>query len=154
MQDLTDLVFGTYPSWSHLVVRVVLGIVFFAHGAQKTFGWFGGHGLSATLGGFRQMHIPPAATALAAFIECFGGLALIVGLLVRPVAAGLILVMLVAIVKVHARHGFFLNFAMVPGKGHGYEFNLVLIAMALSILLGGAGALSIDRLIAPFGGLD
>ncbi|MGH6693111.1 MAG: DoxX family protein [Gammaproteobacteria bacterium] len=152
MQDLIDLVNVTYASWSHLVVRVVLGIVFFAHGAQKTFGWFGGHGLSATIGGFRQMNIPPAATALAAFIECFGGLALIVGLLVRPVAIGLILVMLVAIVKVHARNGFFLNFAMAPGKGHGYEFNLVLIAMALSVLLGGAGALSIDRLIAPFGG--
>src|SRR5437867_11856999 len=62
MQDLVDLVFGTYPSWSHLVVRLALGIVFFAHGAQKTFGWFGGHGLSATIAGFRQMNIPPAAT--------------------------------------------------------------------------------------------
>ncbi|PYN87276.1 MAG: DoxX family protein [Candidatus Rokuibacteriota bacterium] len=152
MQDLVDLVFGTYPSWSHLVVRLALGIVFFAHGAQKTFGWFGGHGLSATIAGFRQMNIPPAATALAAFIECLGGLALIVGLLARPVAVGLILVMLVAVVKVHARNGFFLNFAMTPGKGHGCEFNFVLIAMALSILIGGAGTLSIDRLIAPFGG--
>ncbi len=152
MHDLIDLVFGTYASWSHLVVRLGLGIVFFAHGAQKTFGWFGGHGLSATIGGFRQMNIPPAATALAAFIECFGGLALIIGLLTRPVALALVLVMLVAIVKVHARNGFFLNFAMTPGKGHGYEFNLALIAMALSILIGGAGALSIDRLIAPFGG--
>lgn len=152
MQDLIDLVFGTYASWSHLVVRLGLGIVFFAHGAQKTFGWFGGHGLSATIGGFRQMNIPPAATVLAAFIECFGGLALILGLLARPVALALILVMLVAIVKVHGRNGFFLNFAMTPGKGHGYEFNLALIAMALSILIGGAGALSIDRLIAPFGG--
>jgi putative oxidoreductase len=152
MHDLIDLVFGTYASWSHLVVRLGLGIVFFAHGAQKTFGWFGGHGLSATIGGFRQMNIPPAATALAAFIECFGGLALIIGLLARPVALALILVMLMAIVKVHARNGFFLNFAMTPGKGHGYEFNLALIAMALSILIGGAGALSIDRLIAPFGG--
>jgi putative oxidoreductase len=152
MQDLIDLVFGTYASWSHLVVRLGLGIVFFAHGAQKTFGWFGGHGLSATIGGFRQMNIPPAATVLAAFIECFGGLALILGLLARPVALALILVMLVAIVKVHGRNGFFLNFAMTPGKGHGYEFNLVLIALALSILIGGAGALSIDRLIAPFGG--
>jgi putative oxidoreductase len=152
MHDLIDLVFGTYASWSHLVVRLGLGIVFFAHGAQKTFGWFGGHGLSATIGGFRQMNIPPAATALAAFIECFGGLALIIGLLARPVALALVLVMLVAIVKVHARNGFFLNFAMTPGKGHGYEFNLALIAMALSILIGGAGALSIDRLIAPFGG--
>jgi putative oxidoreductase len=152
MHDLIDLVFGTYASWSHLVVRLGLGIVFFAHGAQKTFGWFGGHGLSATIGGFRQMNIPPAATVLAAFIECFGGLALILGLLARPVALALILVMLVAIVKVHGRNGFFLNFAMTPGKGHGYEFNLALIALALSILIGGAGALSIDRLIAPFGG--
>lgn len=152
MQSMIDLVFGTYASWSHLVVRIVLGIVFFAHGAQKTFGWFGGHGLSATIGGFRQMNIPPAATALAAFIECFGGLALIVGFLVRPAAVGLIAVMLVAISKVHAKNGFFLNFAMAPGKGHGYEYNLVLIAMALSILVGGAGALSIDWLIAPFGG--
>jgi len=152
MQDLVDLVFGTYASWSHLVVRLVLGVVFFAHGAQKTFGWFGGHGLSATVGGFRQMNIPPAATALAAFIECFGGLALIIGFLARPAALGLILVMLVAIAKVHGKHGFFLNFAMTPGKGHGYEFNLVLIAMALSLLIGGAGALSIDRLIVPFGG--
>ena len=152
MQELIDLVFGTYASWSHLVVRLGLGIVFFAHGAQKTFGWFGGHGLSATIGGFRQMNIPPAATALAAFIEYFGGLALIIGLLARPVALALVLVMLVAIVKVHARNGFFLNFAITPGKGHGYEFNLALIAMALSILIGGAGALSIDRLIAPFGG--
>ena len=152
MQDLIDLVFGTYASWSHLVVRLGLGIVFFAHGTQKTFGWFGGHGLSATIGGFRQMNIPPAATVLAAFIECFGGLALILGLLARPVALALILVMLVAIVKVHGRNGFFLNFALTPGKGHGYEFNLALIAMALSILIGGAGALSIDRLIAPFGG--
>ena len=152
MEGFVELVLGTYPSWSHLVVRVVLGIVFFAHGAQKTFGWFGGHGLSATIGGFRRMNIPPAATALAAFTECFGGLALIVGLLARPTAIGLILVMLVAVAKVHAKNGFFLNFAMTPGKGHGYEFNLVLIAMALSILIGGAGVLSIDRLIVPLGG--
>jgi putative oxidoreductase len=151
MQDVLVLVFGTYASWSHLVLRLGLGIIFFAHGSQKTFGWFGGHGLAATIGGFRQMNVPPAATALAAFTECFGGLALIVGLLARPAAVGLILVMLVAIAKVHGRHGFFLNFAMTPGKGHGYEFNLALIAMALSILIGGAGALSIDRLIAPFG---
>src|SRR5213594_2939464 len=152
MRDLVDLMFGTYPSWSHLVVRLALGVVFFAHGAQKAFGWFGGRGLAATISGFRQMNIPPAAATLAAFVECFGGLALIVGFLVRPAALGLIVVMLVAVSKVHAKHGFFLNFALSPGHGHGYEFNLVLIAMALSILIGGAGLLSIDRLIAPLGG--
>jgi putative oxidoreductase len=151
MRDLVEVLFYTYPSWSHLVVRLGLGIVFFAHGAQKTFGWFGGRGLSATIAGFRQMNIPPAAATLAALVECLGGLALIVGFLARPAALGLIVVMLVAIVKVHARHGFFINFAQTPGKGHGFEFNLALIAMALSILIGGAGALSIDRLIAPLG---
>ena len=146
-----ELVFSTYPSWSHLVVRLVLGIVFFAHGAQKVFGWFGGRGLSATIAGFRQMNIRPAATVIAAFIECFGGLAMIVGFLARPAALGLIVVMLVAITKVHASHGFFLNWSMTQGKGHGYEFNVALIAMALSILIGGAGVLSVDRLIAALG---
>ena len=151
MRDLVDALLNTYPSWSHLVVRLGLGIVFFAHGAQKTFGWFGGRGLSATVAGFRQMNIPPAAATLAALVECLGGLALIAGFLARPAALGLIVVMLVAIVKVHARHGFFINFAQTPGKGHGFEFNLALIVMALSILIGGAGALSIDHLIAPLG---
>jgi putative oxidoreductase len=98
------------------------------------------------------MGIPPAATALGAYVECLGGLAMIAGFLVRPAALGLILVMLVAVAKVHAANGFFLNFAMTPGRGHGYEFNLALIAMALSLLIGGAGVLSIDRLVAPLGG--
>src|SRR5215510_8383818 len=147
MQDALVLVFGTYASWSHLVVRVGLGIVFFAHGAQKTFGWFGGHGLSATIGGFRQMNIPPAATALAAFTECFGGLALIVGLLARPAALGLIVVMLVVVAKVHGKNGFFLNMAGTPGKGHGFEFNFVLIVMLLAVVVAGAGVLSVDRML-------
>lgn len=151
MEDLVGLVFGTYPSWSHLVVRLGLGVVFFAHGAQKVFGWFGGHGLPATIAGFRQMNVPAGATVLAAFIECFGGLAILVGFLARPAALGLVVVMLVAIAKVHGRNGFFLNMMMTPGKGHGYEFNLVLIAMALSILIGGAGVLSIDRIIFALG---
>ena len=150
MQELMDLVFGTYPSWSRLVVRLILGVIFFAHGAQKVFGWFGGRGLSQTIAGFRQMNIPAAATVTAACVECFGGLAMIVGFLTRPVALGLIVVMLVAIKKVHARHGFFLNWSLAQDKGHGFEFNLALIAMALSIVIGGAGVLSIDGLIAPW----
>lgn len=151
MEDAIQFVFGTFPSWSHLVVRLILGIIFFAHGAQKVFGWFGGRGLRETIAGFRQMGIPPAATVVAACIECFGGLAMIVGFLARPAALGLIVVMLVAISKVHVRNGFFLNWSMAQGKGHGYEFNLALIAMALSILIGGGGLLSVDRLIAPWG---
>jgi putative oxidoreductase len=143
--DVVDVALGTYPSWSHLVIRVALGVVFVAHGGQKVFGWFGGHGLRATVAAFEGMGIPASAAAFAAFVELFGGLAMLLGLLARPAAVGLIVIMLVAIAKVHAPHGFFLNFAGTPGKGHGFEFNFALIAMALSILIGGAGVLSLDR---------
>jgi putative oxidoreductase len=145
--DIVDTVLATYPSWSHLVVRVALGLVFVAHGAQKVFGWFGGPGLRGTITAFKGLGVPAPAAALAAFIEFFGGVALIIGLLARPAAVGIIVIMLVAIAKVHAPHGFFINWQGTPGKGHGYEFNLALIAMALSILIGGAGVLSIDRAI-------
>ncbi|HYB74050.1 MAG TPA: DoxX family protein [Candidatus Sulfotelmatobacter sp.] len=145
-----DALFGTYSSWSLLIVRIFLGVIFFAHGAQKVFGWFGGHGLRGTIGYFRQaLGVPPALAVLAAFTECFGGVAVGVGFLARPAALGLIAVMLVAIAKVHGRHGFFLNMAQTPGIGHGIEFNFALIGMALAVLVGGAGAASIDRLIAP-----
>ena len=152
MDNTVDLLLATYPSLSMLIVRLGAGIVFFAHGAQKVFGWFGGPGLKATIQMFQQhMKIPPPATVLAACLECFGGLALIVGLLVRPVALGLIVVMLVAVATVHWQHGFFLNFSGTPGKGHGFEFNFVLIMMLLAVLIAGAGVLSIDRALRPLG---
>jgi putative oxidoreductase len=152
MDNTVDLLLATYPSLSMLIVRLGAGIVFFAHGAQKVFGWFGGPGLKATIQTFQNyLKIPPAATVLAALIECFGGLALIVGLLVRPAAVGLIVVMLLAVAKVHWQHGFFINFSGTPGKGHGFEFNFVLLMMLLAILLAGAGVLSIDRALRPLG---
>ena len=133
-------------------MRLALGVVFVAHGGQKVFGWFGGPGLKATIQTFQQyLKVPPAATVFAALLEFLGGLAMLAGFLARPAAVGLVAVMLVAIAKVHGRNGFFLNFANTPGKGHGFEFNFALIAMALSILLGGAGALSIDHWLWPFG---
>jgi putative oxidoreductase len=151
MDSILDLLLGTYPSWSHLVVRLALGVVFVAHGGQKVFGWFGGAGLAATIRGFQQMQVPPAATVTAALIEFLGGLAMLTGFLVRPAALGIIVIMLVAVVKVHGRHGFFLDFAGTPGKGHGFEFNFVLIAMALSLLIGGAGVLSVDHALRALG---
>lgn len=145
-----DLLFATSPSWSLFIVRVALGVIFFAHGAQKLFGWFGGPGLRGTIGYFQQaLGIPPALAVLAALTECFGGLAVLLGVLVRPAALGLIVNMLVAIATVHWPHGFFLNWSLEQGKGHGYEFNLALIGLATAVLLGGAGAFSIDRMIAP-----
>ena len=146
MAAALDAVLATYPSWSLLVVRLGLGVVFFAHGAQKVLGWFGGPGLGGTIKMFQGLGVPPAATTLAAFIELVGGVAMITGLLARPAAIGIVIVMLVAISKVHGKHGFFLNLG-VPGKGPGFEFNFALIVMALAILIGGAGVLSLDRVI-------
>jgi putative oxidoreductase len=152
MENALDLLLGTYPSWSRAVVRLALGVVFVAHGGQKVLGWFGGSGLKATIQMFQQhMKVPPAATVTAALIEFLGGLAMLAGFLARPAAAGIIVVMLVAIARVHGRHGFFINFSGTPGKGHGFEFNFVLIAMALSILIAGAGAFSIDCLLRSWG---
>jgi len=146
-----DLLFGTFPSVSLLIVRVALGIIFFAHGAQKVFGWFHGPGLRGVVAYFKQaLGVPAPLTVLAALTEFLGGVAMIIGLLVRPAAAGLIVVMLVAISTVHWKNGFFLNWSMEPGKGHGFEMNLALIGMALALLIGGAGRLSIDRLICPW----
>ena len=143
--------FGTYPSWSLLIVRVVLGVIFFAHGAQKLFGWFGGYGLKGTIGYFQQaLKIPAPLTVLCALTECFGGLAVLVGFLSRPAALGLAIVMLVAIAKVHIPNGFFINWSLQQGKGHGYEMNLALIAMAAAVVVGGGGAVSVDRLITPW----
>jgi putative oxidoreductase len=148
MDNVLPLLFGTYPSWSLLVVRLGLGVVFVAHGGQKVFGWFGGPGLKATIQMFQQyMKVPPPATVVAAFVELLGGVGMVLGLLARPAAVGIIVIMLVAIAKVHGQHGFFVNFSGTPGKGHGIEFNLVLIAMALAVLIGGAGLLSVDRAI-------
>lgn len=146
-----DMLFGTFASKSLLIVRVVLGVIFFAHGAQKVFGWFGGPGLKGVIAYFRQaLGVPAPLTVLAALTELLGGLAMIGGFLVRPAAVGLIIVMLVAIAKVHAPNGFFINWSLEPGKRHGFEMNLALIAMALGVLFGGAGWLSIDRCLFPW----
>jgi putative oxidoreductase len=143
-----ELLVGTFASKPLLIVRVFLGIIFFAHGSQKVFGWFGGPGLRGTIAYFKQgLGVPPPLTVLAALTEFLGGVAMIVGLLVRPAAVGLIIVMLVAIATVHWKHGFFVNWALEPGKGHGFEMNFALIGMALAVLIGGAGAYSLDRLI-------
>ena len=127
------------------ILRLVLGIVFFAHGAQKMLGWFGGYGFKGTMGFFtQQAHIPAPLALLAICAEFFGGLGLIVGLLARVAAFGITCNMLVAILTVHLPNGLFMNWAGNQ-KGEGYEYHLLAIAITLAIMIRGAGALSIDR---------
>ncbi|HEV2379670.1 MAG TPA: DoxX family protein [Terriglobia bacterium] len=126
------------------ILRLVLGIVFFAHGSQKMLGWFGGYGFKGTMGFFTQQHIPAPLAVLAICAEFFGGLGLIVGLLARIAAFGITCNMVIAILTVHLPNGFFMNWA-ANQKGEGFEFHLLVLAMTVAIMIKGAGALSIDR---------
>jgi putative oxidoreductase len=127
------------------MVRLVLGVVFFAHGAQKMLGWFGGYGFTGTMGFFTQMmHIPAPLAFLAICAEFFGGLGLLVGLLSRVAAFGIAMNMLVAIFTVHIHNGFFANWTGQQ-KGEGFEYHLLALALLLIVMIKGGGALSIDR---------
>ena len=140
-------IFSTNADWIQTLVRVALGIIFFAHGSQKLLGWFGGPGLRQTLRSMKQhLGLPSLLAFCAIGTEFFGGCALIVGLLGRLAAAGIAIIMLVAILMVHGRYGLFLNW-FGDQEGHGYEYHLLAIALALVIVVRGSGALSLDRLV-------
>jgi putative oxidoreductase len=129
------------------ILRVVTGLVFFAHGAQKMLGWFGGYGFHSTMGFFtNDMHLPPSIAFLAICAEFFGGLGLIVGFLARIAAFGILCNMVSAVLLVHHAFGFFMNWNG-DQKGEGFEYHLLAIAVLLVILIKGAGAYSIDYVI-------
>lgn len=138
----------TTPSdWSLAIIRVVLGLIFFAHGAQKMLGWYGGHGLAQSMQTFtEQLHLPSALAFLVIVGEFLGGIGLVIGLFSRPAALFIAFTMLGAIAMVHLRHGLFLNW-FGNKKGHGIEYHLLAIALSLVVIVKGAGAFSLDRLI-------
>ena len=129
------------------VIRLAVGAVFAAHGAQKLFGLWGGAGLTGTAAFFAQLGLAPAfpLAILVGLVEFGGGLLLMTGAFTLVISAILTVTMLVAVWTVHLSSGFFLNWTMAPGQGHGFEFSLVLIATLVSLMLTGPGALSIDR---------
>jgi putative oxidoreductase len=128
------------------ILRVILGVVFFAHGAQKMLGWFEGLGFHATMGFFTHMGMPAPVAFLVICTEFFGGLGLIVGLLTRIAALGIGGEMIGAIFIVHLPNGFFMNWGGNQ-KGEGIEYHLLAIAIAAALLLRGAGAFSVDRAV-------
>ena len=130
---------------SMLVLRLGLGIVFFPHGAQKALGWFGGYGFNATLAAFTdKMHIPLVFAFLAIAAEFLGAIALILGFFTRVAAFGIAVVMVVAIYMVHGRFGFFMNWSGAQ-KGEGFEYHLLVIAIAVALMIKGGGSFSIDK---------
>ena len=132
---------------SGIVLRIGLGTVFFAHGAQKLFGWFGGYGFSGTMGFFTgSLGIPALFAFLAIMAEFFGALGLLSGLLTRIAAFGIAIVMVVAILMIHLQYGFFMNWS---GKqlGEGIEYHLLALTILTVLMINGGGRWSMDRLI-------
>lgn len=146
MNTLIKNMTATDTSFSQLALRLPVGIIFVAHGAQKLFGWFGGYGLEGTGQWMASVGLEPGYTMalLAGGAEFFGGLALILGLLVRPASVVLGFTMIMAIFAVHIGNGLFMS-------NNGYEYALALLAASVALAISGAGRASLDRIIAGQG---
>ncbi|MEL4427102.1 DoxX family protein [Shewanella indica] len=143
MKHLIIKLLRTDAGFAPLALRLPIGITFMAHGAQKLFGWFGGYGLEGTGQWMTSIGLTPGylMALMAGSSEFFGGLLLIIGLLIRPTSAVLAFTMLMAIVTVHLDNGLFMS-------NNGYEFGLALLAATVSLAISGAGKLSVDNMIA------
>ncbi|OEE31488.1 DoxD-like family protein [Vibrio genomosp. F10 str. ZF-129] len=139
-KHIFNKVIQSNAGFAALVLRVPVGIILAAHGAQKLFGWFGGYGLEGTGQWMASIGLAPGylMALMAGSAEFFGGLALIFGLLTRPAALVNALAMLVAIFSVHISHGLFIS-------NNGYEFALALFAATLALAIQGGGKFAIDN---------
>jgi putative oxidoreductase len=127
------------------LLRITLGAVMLPHGLQKTMGWFGGYGFTGTMGFFASIGIPAFFGFLAIAAETAGAVALIAGVTTRIAAFGIGTTLLVAS-TMHKANGFFMNWSGQQ-KGEGVEFHLLGIAIAVALMIGGAGRFSVDRAI-------
>jgi putative oxidoreductase len=137
-------VFQTNDSAALAISRIMLGLVLFPHGAQKLLGWFGGYGFNATMGFLTGgMNLPWIIAFLVIIIEFFGALALILGIGTRIISVAVIFLFAGIIFTSHGQNGFFMNWG---GKqaGEGFEYHLLVIAIAVTLLIGGAGKWSVD----------
>ena len=139
--------FQTENNTATMILRGLLGVVFFTHRMQKLLGWFGGYGFSGTFGFFTGMGVPALFAVLAILAEGLGSLGLLTGLLTRVSALGIGTNMVVAVLMIHHKFGFFMNW---DGKqaGEGFEYHILVIAIAIALIIKGGGRWSIDRVIA------
>lgn len=136
--------FKTDDSWAGLILRIGLGVVMFAHGAQKLFGWFGGNGFEGTMGfSTQKMGLPWLVAFLVIIGESLGSLGLIAGFLTRFTAASFIMIMIGAIATVHWPQGLFMNW-FGQQQGEGYEYHVLVITMSAALVIIGGGKWSMD----------
>ena len=142
-----NTLFQTEARLAPVLLRMMLAVVIFPHGAQKLLGWYGGVGYEGTIGFFtQQMSLPWIIAFLVVIGEFFGPLALAAGFMTRFTAASLGVIMLGAIATVHWPHGFFMNW-FGRQAGEGFEYHLLVIGMTLSLMVSGAGKWSVDQII-------
>jgi putative oxidoreductase len=140
---------ATNHSSATAILRLMLGLVFFAHGVQKMVGWFGGYTFSGMIGfPTGALHGLTTIAVIAIVAEFCGGLGLIVGFLTRVVATSVAVNVVVAIVMVDSNDGLFLNWSGAQ-NGAGFEFHLLALAIALFLMMQGAGAASVDHVLFP-----
>jgi len=144
--NIVDWLLQTNSGVAGLLLRITLAIVIFPHGAQKALGWFGGHGFKNTMKYFTSTGIPAIFASLAIAAEFLGPLGLAVGLLTRIAAFGIACVMVVAIITVHLPHGFFMDWNRNQ-KGEGFEYHLLALGIAITLMIVGAGAWSLDGVL-------
>lgn len=139
--------FKTDHTYSTLLLRLVLAVGFFPHGAQKVLGWFGGHGFAGTMGYFTgALHIPAPFAFLAIAAEFAGAIALVFGLFTRLAAFGIGSTMIVAVAMAHWQNGFFMNWSGTQ-KGEGFEYHLLAIGIAAFLTIRGGGKWALDSAI-------
>ncbi|HDZ31601.1 MAG TPA: DoxX family protein [Pseudoalteromonas sp.] len=126
-----------------LILRVPVGLILAAHGAQKLFAWFGGYGLEGTGQWMASIGLEPGywLAMMAGSAEFFGGIALVIGLLTRPAAVIAGFTMLIAIFSVHISNGLFM-------ANNGYEYALTLLVVMAALAIQGAGSFSLDNVLA------
>ncbi len=152
MSSILSKLLSTECACGPVVLRIVLGVVMFPHGAQKLLGWYGGYGFSGTMGFFTDTMGLPWIIALGVIlIEFFAPLMLLLGFGTRAAALGLGVVMTGALFMENIKYGFFMNW-FGNQAGEGMEFSLLVIGISLSLLISGAGCFSIDKKIA--GGIN
>jgi len=141
--SLIETITNTTSGIASTILRIPVGIILMAHGAQKLFGSFGGYGLEGTGQWMASIGLEPGylMALLAGSAEFFGGLALVIGLLVRPASVVIAFTMLMAIFTVHISKGLFMS-------NGGYEYALALFVVAASLVFSGAGSYSMDKIIA------
>ncbi len=147
MKSLIHKLCRTSNDIAPLLVRLTLGIVILPHGLQKTLGLFGGYGFAGTMGFFTgTLGLPSVIAFLVILCESLGSVALILGFFTRFCAASLIAVMAGALFMAHLPNGFFMNWTGTQA-GEGFEYHLLVIGAALSLVISGAGKASIDQKI-------